>query len=87
MQALGNKIIFKKDERKEKVSSGGIVVLEGTEVDEFSPATIISVGKDITSLKPNDRVMMRNGVGVNFEQDGVEYHQCIEDDIDCIILE
>jgi co-chaperonin GroES (HSP10) len=88
MQAMKNKIIIKKDPKKDTITDSGIIVVRGDTWGEWNKATIISVGSEITTVKNGDRIAIREGVGENIEgPDKLEYHIIKEDDIDALVTE
>jgi co-chaperonin GroES (HSP10) len=84
MQALGDKVIIKKtdDSQQEK---GSIIVIRTNTHGEMNTAVVMSAGKDATSVKRGDIVMVLNGMGITFEVDGEQYVELKESEIEAIV--
>ena len=83
-KALGEHIFCIKDPRK-PCSEGGILIPESLErTPRFGPsvlATVDSVGARVVTLKPGDRIVIKDIAGDDYIYDDQTFTRCREKDI------
>lgn len=68
---LGKRVLVDVHPKKEKTNTG--IYIPDSAAEQFSIATVISMGEEATSVKQGDKVMFSSGVGADIEVDGKNY--------------
>jgi co-chaperonin GroES (HSP10) len=84
MQPLGHKVIIVKDEDKER-EIGGLIVIRKDTHGEMNQATVKAVGKDVTDVRPGDRVLVLNGMGIDFIEGSEKFVVLFDHEIEAVL--
>ncbi len=90
LQAVGSKIIIKKDSNGDKTKASGIIIPESVQEVDAEKATVISVGDGRASdsgarvvplVKNGDKIYVNRFAGQKITHDTIEYIAISEEDI------
>jgi chaperonin GroES len=79
IRPLHNYIVVEPDEAKE-VSKGGILIPEQS-LDKPQRGTVLDVGPDVDSVTCGDYILYAKGVGMEFEENSLNFLLMKEEDL------
>lgn len=83
LSPVGCRVLILKKETPQRI--GLIVVPETSREFEPTEGTVISVGDEVTKVKPGDEVFFGRYSGFTFERNGKKLVLCNEEDILCLV--
>ena len=85
LKPMADNILLKQTEAEETTSSG--IILATTSKEKPSIYEVISVGEDVKSIAPGNKVVVGNYTGSEMKIDGVDYRFVKLEDVLAIVID